>query len=307
MVVGDAGLDVLAIPAAEVALDSDTRAEVVLTAGGAGANTAAWLADCGARAVLLARVGADAAGREVREVLTGAGVECRLTTDTQAGTCCVVVVIDRSGRRTMLADRGASARLQPSDLDLSGIRAADHLHLSGYVLLDPSSRPAGLAALAAAGAAGVTTSVDPQAAALLTDVDQFLADIAGVDLLLPNADELSALTGSADPVSAQGLLSVVGAVATTRAEQGAVWVDRTGMVSVPARDAVYVDPTGCGDAFDAGFITALTHQMEPEAAIDFAQGVAALVASGLGSDAGVQSFDHTRERVAELQAGLRRT
>ena len=93
----------------------------------------------------------------------------------------------------MLSDRGAAARLSPADLPpLDGV---DHLHLSGYVLLDPSSRPAGLAALAAARAAGASTSVDPQADRRAVP-GVLLAWLRGVDLLLPNADELAALTGS---------------------------------------------------------------------------------------------------------------
>ena len=64
------------------------------------------------------------------------------------------------------------------------------------MLLDGSSRAAGLAALAAARGAGLTTSVDPQAAELLTDPAGFLDLVRGVDLLLPSAGELAALGGA---------------------------------------------------------------------------------------------------------------
>jgi sugar/nucleoside kinase (ribokinase family) len=151
----------------------------------------------------------------------------------------------------MLADRGAGTRLHATDLPAALLTDATHLHLSGYVLLDAASRPAGIAMLGAARAAGLTTSVDPQAAALLTDPADFLAAVSGVDLLLPNTAELAALTGSPDPVSANTLLSEVGAVALTRGPDGACWIDRNGMVSVPADPVDSVDTTGAGDAFDA--------------------------------------------------------
>ncbi|MEO1106054.1 MAG: PfkB family carbohydrate kinase, partial [Pseudomonadota bacterium] len=51
--------------------------------------------------------------------------------------------------------------------------------------------------------------------------------------------------------------------------------------------------TGCGDAFDAGFIAALHHKMPIDEALSFAQASAALVATGLGSDAGIVSFEDT--------------
>ena len=69
----------------------------------------------------------------------------------------------------------------------------DHLHLSGYVLGDPGSRAAGLAALAAARAAGASTSVDPQVTGLLSPA--LLRGLGRIDLLLPAAAELAALTG----------------------------------------------------------------------------------------------------------------
>jgi sugar/nucleoside kinase (ribokinase family) len=247
VVVGDAGLDVVAQHAGPIVHGGDVRAKVRFTGGGAGANTALWLASRGIEPTLIARVGDDAGGRLIRAELEAAGVRCALATDTEAATFCVVVLVDTDGQRSMLADRGANARFSPEDVDPSVLAGAKHLHLSGYVLLDPSSRPAGLAALAAAKAAGLTTSVHDPAA--------FLDDVRGVDLLLPNTEELVALTGSADPFAAKELLDTVGAVVVTAGLDGASWVDADGVTTVPAEVVECVDSTGAGDAFDAGVLS----------------------------------------------------
>jgi sugar/nucleoside kinase (ribokinase family) len=267
LVVGDAGVDVLAKHDAPITPGDDRTASVRIELGGAAANTAAWLAHSGTAPVLVGRVGDDPTGRQVRAELTSAGVRCALTVDPTAHTCCVVVLVDGQGQRSMLPDRGAGARLRPEDLPTELLAQARHLHLSGYVLLDERSRPAGVAMLAAARDAGLSTSVDPQSAALLTDRSGFLAAVAGVDLLLPNTAELAALTGSPEPDSARGLLDVVGAVAVTRGESGADWIDRTGHYAVPAVSADCVDSTGAGDAFDAALLAALLRGADQRTAL----------------------------------------
>ena len=264
-VVGDAALDVLARAGTLPAPGGDVRASIRIRPGGAGANTAAWLAALGADPVLIARIGADTAGEQVRGHLAAAGVGTALVTDHVAPTATVVVLVDGAGQRAMLADRGAAGRLAPADIAVPA--GARHLHLSGYVLLDRSSRAAGQAALAAARAAGLTTSVDPQAAALLTDPAGFLDHVRGVDLLLPSAGELAALGG------ADAALAAVRAVAVTDGPRGAAWLDRAGTVEVPGRTTEVVDTTGAGDAFDAGVLVAWTGGASPAEAL--AAGVAA--------------------------------
>ncbi|NBH05557.1 ribokinase [Amycolatopsis sp. SID8362] len=255
MVVGDAALDVIARHDKPLPHGGDARAKIRFTGGGSGANTALWLRHLGAETTLLARIGNDPGGRLIRAELEAAGVRCAFAVDDEAPTCCVVVMVDGSGQRSMLADRGANQRFAPEDVTPEALAGASHLHLSGYVLLDPPSRAAGLAALAAAREAGLTTSVDPQAAAHITDPAAFLDDVRGVDLLMPNTEELVALTGSADPVSAKELLGAVGAVVVTAGLDGASWVNHDGVTSVPAVEAECVDSTGAGDAFDAGVLT----------------------------------------------------
>jgi len=259
VVVGDLAVDVLVSPATTPVPGADVPARIATTPGGAGANTAAWLASRGVDVTLVARVGDDVAGRAAVAGLADAGVGAAVAVDPGAPTATVVVLLT-DGERTMLSDRGAAERLAVADLpSLDGV---DHLHLSGYVL-GGGSCAAGLAALAAARAAGASTSLDAQGPLL----DGLLPRLGGVDLLLPNTAELAALTGSAEPGSAAVLLDVAGAVVVTAGVAGASWVDRDGVRTVHAPPVDLVDATGAGDAFDAGLLAAWLGGASPEAAL----------------------------------------
>ncbi|HET6259916.1 MAG TPA: PfkB family carbohydrate kinase [Pseudonocardia sp.] len=276
VVVGDVAVDVLVAPSGPAVHGADVPARIRTGAGGAGANTAAWLAHLGADVTLVARVGEDAAGSAAAADLADAGVLPALTVDPDVPTCTVVVLLDE-GERTMLSDRGAAARLDPADLP--ALDGADHLHLSGYVLLDPSSRPAGLAALAAARAAGLSTSVDPQAAPALTP--EFREWVRGIDLLLPNTDELAALGGSETELLVE--MGTAGAVCVTEGARGARWVDHRGRWEVTAPGVDVVDPTGAGDAFDAGLLVAWLRGAGPADALRAGCAAGAAAVGGLGA------------------------
>jgi len=280
VVVGDVGVDVLVRPGGPVAHGDDTPSRTQIVPGGAGGNTAAWLASEGVPVALVSRVGRDDAARSARRRLEDAGVVCRFVTDRERPTCVVVVIIESDGERTMLPDRGANAALTPDDLDLEGaaraaavvggadVTARPHLHLSGFVLLDPRSRPAGVAALDRARRLGWSTSVDPQAASHLETegVAAFLGWVGGVDLLLPNALEATTLGGDA------AMLSAASSVAVSAGADGARWLESAHTWQAAAPQVTGGDATGCGDAFDAGVLAAWTTGSDPEVCL--ARGVA---------------------------------
>lgn len=287
VVVGPVMQDVLARPARPLATGTDTPATVVTTPGGAGANVAAWLAVTGTPATLLCRLGEDIPGDAVAESLTYLGVHVRARRDPWVRTGACVVLVGPDGERSMLPDAGANAALAPDDLPADVFAAGRHLHLSGYVLLDPGSRGAGLHALALAREAGMTTSVDPASAAPLADTgpDTFLDMVDGVDLLLPNADEARVLSGQSETdQAAQALGPRFGAVVCTLGSCGALWYAAgSPAVRVTAHEARVVDTTGAGDAFTAGFLSAWLRTREPHHALTAGCGLAAQAVRTLGA------------------------
>jgi ribokinase len=247
--------DVVVVLAGEPTPGSDRPATIRTGGGGAGANVAVHLARLGTAVVLAGCTGDDAAGRGLAAELAAAGVALRLRTVAGAATGTIVSLVEPGGQRSMLADRGANLALRPDDVPAPP--PGGHLHLSGYTLLDPGPRGAGLAALAAAVAAGCTISVDPASTGPLTryGVDRWLADTAAATLLLPNADEARLLTGCADPAdAARALARRHRIVAVSLGADGALWASGALLVHRPALGTDVVDTTGAGDAFAAGLL-----------------------------------------------------
>ena len=287
IVVGDLLTDVLVAHARPIEIGSDTAAAITVGGGGQGANTAAWLARTGRKVTLVAAVGDDAAGRERVAELTAAGVRCVVQAHPGAPTGSVVVLAGPH-ERTMITDRGASLLLDPAAV-VAAITASDasHLHLSGYPLLHEGSRPAGLAALAAASERGLTTSVDAASAAPLRSVGAaaFLAWVRGADLLLCNADEADVLAGTGSATEqASRLTEHVGTVVVKLGAAGACWASRDGRIWRGTASRVPVkDLTGAGDAFAAGLLDAWCSGAGPQAALEAGAALGAEAVAQIGA------------------------
>jgi sugar/nucleoside kinase (ribokinase family) len=284
--VGDVATDVVAVLAGTPAPGSDRPAAIRSRGGGAGANVAVHLAQLGVPVVLAGCVGDDAPGAGLVAELTAAGVHLALRTVPATPTGTIISLVEPDGQRSMLADRGANLHLRPDDVPTPD--AGGHLHVSGYTLLDPGPRTAGLAALAAAEAAGCTISVDPASTGPLRayGVDSWLADTGAATVLLPNADEARLLAGCADPADAARTLAGRHAVvAVSLGADGALWASGDVVVHRPAHDTVVVDTTGAGDAFAAGLLAAwlTTPDVAPGDALDAGLSRAAQVVRRAGA------------------------
>jgi sugar/nucleoside kinase (ribokinase family) len=126
-----------------------------------------------------------------------------------------------------------------------------------------------------------------------------LAPLAVTDWSMPNPDQILALTNRDELTGASKDVLALGtaAVAVTCGADGCLvaWRDGGAPVKLPALAVEVVDTTGCGDGFTAGLLAGLLLGPDPFGAdpLDAAWlGLAcgALVATGLGSDAGIENL-----------------
>ncbi len=283
---GDVMLDISAALPAPLALGSDTPAPISFGPGGSAANTAAWLGHLGVACAFAGRVGADDFGHAAVEALRAHRVIPVVSIDPEAATGVCLVLIGPDGERTMVPSAGANATLTAADLGPDLVGPADHLHLSGYTLLGEGSRAAARYALQLAARVGASVSVDAASAEPIRTVGpgRFLEPIAPGILLLANADELAALTGTTDQEAALAALVARGLdVALKCGSRGSVLATAAGRWHCPATPAEVLDSTGAGDAFAAGFLAALHRGATPVEALAEGNRLGAVAVSQLGA------------------------
>jgi ribokinase len=278
VVLGDVMVDVVCRLDGPIAPGSDAPARIAMGGGGSAANVAAWLAEerrrrsgagggAAERPALVGRIGTDERGRAAEAELRAAGVDTRLALDPERPTGTCVVLVAPGGERSMIPDPGANDALTAADLPDELLGPGGHLHVAGYALLRSGSRPAARAAIARARARGMSVSVDPSSAALLSPA--FLDEVAGTGLLLPNVDEAAALTGERDPERAgRRLAETVPEVVVKLGAEGALWTDGGQLARAGGGESgAAVDTTGAGDAFAAGLLAARIEGAGAEAAL----------------------------------------
>jgi sugar/nucleoside kinase (ribokinase family) len=247
---GDLLLDVIVRLDAPLAPGDDSTARTTLAPGGQAANVAAWAAELGARARIVAVRGGGEAGPIVERELEHRGVEVRGPHGERGGI--VVSLVEPTGERTMASDRGSAPDLRADDLEDAWF-ACDALHVSGYALMRDPIAGAAVRAAAAARLRGARVSVDLSSWTHVRTYGQTLRpalDRVAPDTVFGNEREWEALGAFAAPT-----------IVVKRGPRGiTVQGDKH-----PAVPADVVDTTGAGDALAAGFLVG-----GPELALDAA-------------------------------------
>lgn len=273
--VGDVMLDIR-VDAEALKRGGDVHGRVLLQPGGTSANAAVWGAWAGATTQVLGRVGDDLPGTTVRGALVERGVDAALTVDTRAPTG-TMLVVHQPGERSMVADRGANARLAPEDLPPT-IEAGAVL-ISGYLLLQEAGHDAAIAAIARARVdlIAVETASWPLLEAF--GADRFFEETSVADAVLANEREVEVLTGRGGAGAAAALGERYRLAAVKMDRRGAALCADGRVLTAPAEVVDEIDPTGAGDAFDGVLLATLVRGGAPENALDRACHAGALVAA----------------------------
>ncbi len=284
MVVGDVMLDVVVRPIGDLAPTSDTPADVRVSRGGAAATFACALAAAGHRVRFVGAAGDDEVAWLVETALRRAGVEPELwRAPTRTGV--VVAMVAPDGQRAMLTDRGANALLDGAFVR-SRVRDCDHVHVSGYSVLDDETRALATAVLRDARASGLSTSVDVCSVAPLRRVGEsvFRDAVAGADFAFANAEEALVLAGTSDErVALDVLAGLCGEVMITDGAEGARVARGDERWSARGRSVRVVDTTGAGDAATGAYLAARLDGLDVEVSLERAMDAGARAVEALGA------------------------
>lgn len=273
--VGDVMLDVR-VSAGALEEGGDVHGRVLVRPGGSASNVAVWATHAGARTRVHGRVGTDTAGALIRDELIRRGVEPALAMDPDADTG-TMLVVHEPGVRSMVADRGANARLLPDDLP-DPIQATAVL-VSGYTLLHEPTFPTAAAALERAEARFV--AVDGGSWPMIRDfgVPRFFEVTSRVNALFVNEREAEILTGRRGESAGDVLGERYPIVCVKLAEAGAVMSWEGLAIRYAGTPVDELDPTGAGDAFDGVLLAHLAAGRSPGDALQAACRAGAQVAS----------------------------
>jgi sugar/nucleoside kinase (ribokinase family) len=272
---------------------------MLLTIGGCAANAAVDLVKMGVGATVAGRVGQDAFGRVVADLLREHGVDVSGLKLTAGADTSQTLIVNVAGQdRRFIHTFGANAELRATDIPADRAARYRALYLGGYLLMPNMDQDELVPVFAEAKKNGVKTLLDvatPGPAEYLSRLKRLLPY---VDVFLPNSHEGQMITGESDPLRQAKVFRRLGAgtVVITMGGDGAVLVNarqrlRAGVYAFP-----YVDGTGSGDAFDAGYIYGLLNDMDAEGCLRVASALGASCVRAIGTTPGV----FTREQCEEF-------
>ena len=243
--------------------------------GGAPANLAVAASRLGAQTAFIGKVGADAFGRYLKEVLA----ENKVDVSGMA-----VVSVDATGERDFSFYRSANADVMLCKEDISdeALKAAKIVHFGSVSLTADPSRTATLDAAARAKKMGATITYDPNYRANLWKnkedaIAQMKAPLPLVDILKVSDEELPLLTGTTDCESGTAQLAQNGIrlIFVTLGANGVFYRfgEKTGHVAgVPCKVG---DTNGAGDTFFGAALSKLCKEELDTLTVDKLEGILA--------------------------------
>jgi ribokinase len=262
--------------------------------GGKGANQAVACAKLGGNVTFVGKMGRDVFRDRLLASMRNDGVKLRrVTIDPRLPTGIAVITVDASGQNQIMVASGSNMALMPADIDRHSAAFGE-----AAVLLVQLETPmqAVLRAVVLARKKKLIVILNPAPARALP---RKLLSL--VDFLTPNEHELSALagmtvTGLASAERAARKLIAVGVknVIVTLGAKGCMIVTTNGSRVFPARSVKVVDTTAAGDAFNGALAFGLAAGLTPEAALPFANSVAALSVTRRGAQSSMPTMRDVR-------------
>ena len=298
IVVGSINTDLVAVTkripvVGETVLGSDFQ----IHPGGKGANQAVAVARLGYPVRLIGSLGTDTFGSELRTYLEKAGVDITGVSTSHGASGVAVIVVSEKGDNSIVLAPGSNFKVTPEDIDanISILRSAGMVLAQLEIPLEVIEYLAQVCARE-----NVPLMLDPAPARDLPP--SIFKDIAW---FTPNETEAAFYSGreysesnwTAPAEMAKALLATgCKGVVLKMGVRGTYLGSHDGIgSSVPAFSVQAIDTTAAGDAFNAGFATALMLGKSPLDSAAFAAAVAAISVTRIGAQPSMPSRAEVEE------------
>jgi sugar/nucleoside kinase (ribokinase family) len=275
---GDLVEDVVVRPSAPPRHDADVPAAVTRHRGGSAANVAAAAVRAGGAGRFIGRVGDDAVGAHLVDLLAAEGVDVRVERGGRTGT--IVVLVDPDGARTMCSDRAAAGELVA--VPTSWLDDVAVLHVPLYGLLGGPTTRAALGAVAEAHGRGILVSLGLASSVIVEELGAarlaaLVAELAPT-IVVGDAAEVAATGWDGPPAPGCTLVATAGRCPTRVVGAPGGTLE----IPVPVVDAV-ADSTGAGDAFCGAMLVVRAGGGSWATAVEVGHAAAAVVLRGAGA------------------------
>lgn len=251
--------------------------------GGKGGNQAVAAAKLGAPTYMIARVGDDLFGKQMREALAGYGVDCTYLSESDGKSTGVALITRCEGDNRIILSSGANHELTARDVDVILEQVSEPRDI--FVTQYECDAAAVIGSLAAAKRRGLFTLFNPAPAkAIPPEAYQT------IDLIVVNQTECEYLTGiyPTEKESCQSALNRffamgVGGAIITLGSRGSVCRIGEEIVLIESYSVPNVDTTAAGDTYIGALASALVRGEALEACMRFATKAAALTITRQGA------------------------
>jgi sugar/nucleoside kinase (ribokinase family) len=278
-----------------------------ITIGGCAANVSVDLVRCGRSAEFAGVVGDDPLGEFSTKFLRDSGVGLdSLVVSPDLPTSVSLIIPVKGDDRRFIHSTGANDAFSPAGLNRDRLFELRVLYLGGYCISDTWPVEDVVELFKDAQTHGVLTVLD----VVIPKPGEYWSRIAPVlrytDAFLPNDDEGFAITGVRDPLEQAERFRSAGTaeVVITCGEKGLIALGEKAL-RAGRFEVEFVDGTGSGDAFTAGFILGLLEERSFEERLAFGSALGASCVQSLGATTGVFDREELEEFLGENELKLK--
>jgi len=278
--------------------------EIYLATGGCASNTAVSLSKIGLKAGVIGKVGNDIFGDFVINYLKENGVDIStVSRSKEKATSKTIILLTADEDRRFIHNFGANADFGLDDIDLNYVCQAKALYVGGYLVLPRLNQASLIKLFKLAKEKNISTFLDVVVPGPDPDlINQCKEAFSYTDYFLPNQDEARILTGKEDPESQAEVFLKYNpemVVVITMGREGALIRTKDKVIRSKVYKVDIVDPSGGGDAFDAGFIFGILQGWNLEKTLQFASAMGASAVTAIGCTAGVFTKDEALKFIQE--------